>query len=189
MLKALLLGTAFAIAAAVPSPAQNAPTTQPGLTAPSAQPAQPARPALAPPASTTPNAAAARTDGSHLIGLALRNTTNESIGNIEDVIVDADGRVRQVIVGVGGFLGIGQRKVSLRWDQLRFNQDRQGAVVNVTKEQVRAMPEYRQAAAPPASSNTPTMNAPTMNAPTMNAPTTPNRAPPSTIPAPATRSP
>jgi hypothetical protein len=180
MLKALLVGTALTLAAAVPSHAQNAPVTQPGQAIPSAQPAQPPRPATTTPASTTPNAATVRTDASHLIGLALRNTANESIGNIEDVIVDADGRVRQVIVGVGGFLGIGQRKVSLRWDQLRFNQDRQGAVVNVTKDQVRAMPEYRQAATPPASSNTPTMNTPA---------TTPNRAPATINPAPATRSP
>ena len=81
--------------------------------------------------------------GSHLIGLTLRNPQNESIGDIDDVIVDRDGRVREVIVGVGGFLGIGEHKVAIAWDQLQFDANRDVAVVNMTKDQLRAMPEYR----------------------------------------------
>jgi hypothetical protein len=106
-------------------------------TPPAAQPTTP--PAQAQP--STPATAA----NAHLIGLTLRNGANESIGSIDDVLVDADGRVRQVIVGVGGFLGMGERKVAIAWDQLRFDRARDAAIVSFTKDQVRAMPEYRPA--------------------------------------------
>jgi hypothetical protein len=179
MLKALLLGTALTIAAAAPSLAQ---TTTPGTpSAPSTQrPATPpagAQP-MTPPAQ--PGAQApARIEGSHLIGLTLRNTANESIGSIDDVIVDRDGRVRQVVVSVGGFLGIGDRKVTIAWDQLRFDQTRDVAMVNLTKDQVRAMPEYR------ASRNTMPNSAPSSPSATQ-----PSRAPTgTTTPAPGTRQP
>jgi hypothetical protein len=160
MLKALLLGTALTFAVAIPSIAQNTPgattqpgTTQPGTTQPGTTPTLP-RPATPPAAQpTAPStlsqptqaqpAAPATVAASHLIGLTLRNAANESIGSIDDVLVDADGRVRQVVVGVGGFLGMGERKVAIAWDQLRFDRTRDVAIVSFTKEQVRAMPEYR----------------------------------------------
>jgi hypothetical protein len=161
MLKALLLGTALTFAVAIPSIAQNPPATtgQPGT----AQPGTPPRPATPPAAQpTTPPAQAQPTTppaqaqpatpvaaaNAHLIGLTLRNSANESIGSIDDVLVDADGRVRQVIVGVGGFLGMGERKVAIAWDQLRIDRARDTVMVNLTKEQVRAMPEYRPAPRP-----------------------------------------
>jgi hypothetical protein len=157
-----MLAGAALIALSVPSLAQITNPSQPGTaTPPAAQipPAMPAQPSTpnAQPAPTTPPAARpatpvapaaqqgepARMAGSHLIGLTLRNTANESIGEIDDVIVDRDGRVREVIVGVGGFLGIGEHKVAIAWDQLRFDANRDVAMVNMTKEQLQAMPEYR----------------------------------------------
>ena len=158
----------------VPSP-PSAPQTQ--AAPPAASPAPPAAQRSAP--STTPTAQQgepARMSGSHLIGLTLRNPQNESIGDIDDVIVDRDGRVREVIVGVGGFLGIGEHKVAIAWDQLQFDASRDVAVVNMTKDQLRAMPAYRAdrprdntapatgnnppAAAPPARNTTPGTTAP-----------------------------
>ena len=180
MLKTLLLGTALTLAAAAPSLAQNTPPAQPGTT----RPTTPA-PALQP---TTPPApqgtsAPARMEGSHLIGLTLRNNANESIGSIDDVIVDRDGRVRQVVVSVGGFLGIGEHKVAIAWDQLRFDQARDVALVNLTKDQLRAMPEYRASRAQPSTTPNTAPNA----APTTPGTTTPSRTAPN--PAPATRQP
>ena len=164
-MRATVLAGAALIALAVPSFAQNTNPSQPGTrTPPAAQippamPAQPSTPnAQLPRAPTTPPSATrpatpaapmahqgepARMAGSHLIGLTLRNTANESIGDIDDVIVDRDGRVREVVVGVGGFLGIGEHKVAIAWDQLQFDANRDVAVVSMTKDQLRAMPEYR----------------------------------------------
>ena len=176
MLKTLLLGTSLMLAATAPSLAQNTPPAQPGTT----RPTTPA-PALRP---TTPPApqgtsAPARMEGSHLIGLTLRNNANESIGSIDDVIVDRDGRVRQVVVSVGGFLGIGEHKVAIAWDQLRFDQARDVAMVNLSKDQLRAMPEYRATRTMP--------NTAPNAAPGTPGATTPSRTAPN--PAPGTRQP
>lgn len=47
----------------------------------------------------------------------------EEIGDVQDVLIDQDGNIRGVIVGVGGFLGIGDRDVALGLDQLGFARD------------------------------------------------------------------
>ena len=78
-----------------------------------------------------------------LVGLMLRNPANESSGEISDVIFDRDGRVREVVIRVGGFLRIGERNVAIGVDRLRYDATRDVVLVNMTKEQVRALPEYR----------------------------------------------
>jgi hypothetical protein len=47
----------------------------------------------------------------------------EEIGSVTDVLVDQDGTIRGAIVGIGGFLGIGEREVALGLDQLTFARD------------------------------------------------------------------
>lgn len=84
---------------------------------------------------------------SNLIGLNLRNTANENIGEVKDVILGADGKVREVIVGVGGFLGMGERYVAISWDQLkmsRTNDNKFLGQVGYTRDQLREMPVWRQ---------------------------------------------
>lgn len=51
--------------------------------------------------------------GSDLIGLNVRDAANETVGEIEDFVVSADGRIRSVVVGVGGLLEVGERHVAL----------------------------------------------------------------------------
>src|SRR4029077_9929363 len=58
-------------------------------------------------------------------------------------LIDGDGKVRYVIVRVGGFLGLGERDVALRWDQLTMADNDQKIVVNMTKEQLNALPAHR----------------------------------------------
>ncbi|MGT2478784.1 PRC-barrel domain-containing protein (plasmid) [Methylobacterium oryzae CBMB20] len=43
------------------------------------------------------------------------------VGKIEDVLVDGGGQVRAVVIGVGGFLGIGEKSVALPFDQIAWN--------------------------------------------------------------------
>ena len=84
---------------------------------------------------------------SNLIGLNLRNAANESIGEVKDIILGADGKVSDVIVGVGGFLGMGERYVAISWDQLRMSRTSDSAVqgqVGYTRDQLRDMPAWRQ---------------------------------------------
>ena len=76
------------------------------------------------------------------------------IGNIRDIIVDSEsGQMIAAVIGVGGFLGIGEKQIAVPWDQLTINYDAQEITSDLTKEEADAAPEYvfrEQAAAPAA---------------------------------------
>src|ERR1700693_3170939 len=55
---------------------------------------------------------------SKLIGTTVQNAANESIGTINEVILGKDGKVAAVVVGVGGFLGMGEHEVAMNFDSL-----------------------------------------------------------------------
>lgn len=50
---------------------------------------------------------------SKLIGTTMTNVLDERIGRVEDVVIDSDGKVVAVLVGVGGFLGLGETTVAI----------------------------------------------------------------------------
>ena len=58
--------------------------------------------------------------GSNLMDADVIGATGESIGKVDDVLMDGEGRVLAIIVGVGGFLGIGERDVAIPVDALNF---------------------------------------------------------------------
>ncbi len=51
--------------------------------------------------------------GSQLIGLDVVGANNEQIGDVNDILVDKSGKIDALVVGVGGFLGIGEKDVAL----------------------------------------------------------------------------
>ena len=59
--------------------------------------------------------------GSKLIGLNVYDTQNEKIGDIKELMVDKDGKIEQVAIGVGGFLGMGEHDVAVKWTELKFD--------------------------------------------------------------------
>jgi hypothetical protein len=80
-----------------------------------------------------------------LIGRSIQNAQNETIGEIEAVVLDPDGKVGAVVVGVGGFLGIGQRDVAIQWTALEVGSNGEKVTTALTKDQLKALPEYRYA--------------------------------------------
>jgi sporulation protein YlmC with PRC-barrel domain len=60
---------------------------------------------------------------SKLVGLAIYGPDNQSIGKVNDVIIDGSGAVKAVVVGVGGFLGVGQKDVSLPFSELKWSDE------------------------------------------------------------------
>lgn len=106
---AALIGSALASGAAY---AQTATT-----------PAKPAPTASAP--STTAPAAASQSfsddwRASKIIGLSVYNESNEKLGSISELVMDKSGKVAAAIIGVGGFLGVGQHDIAVNFDQLKF---------------------------------------------------------------------
>jgi len=84
-------------------------------------------------------------NASKVVGLAVINNANESIGKVSEVLLDKTGKVAGVVVDVGGFLGIGTHPVKLAWNQIKLaNQDGSlQAVVNMDKNALKEMPEYK----------------------------------------------
>jgi len=59
---------------------------------------------------------------STLIGQELYGSENETIGEVSDLVLQSDGKTRAALVDVGGFLGIGEKRVSIPFDQIQMQQ-------------------------------------------------------------------
>ena len=81
-------------------------------------------------------------DTKKLIGRNVKNPQDETVGEIESVYINADGKVDSVIVGVGGFLGVGERLVRVAWKDLHITDNGEKVVINANKDQLKAMAPY-----------------------------------------------
>jgi sporulation protein YlmC with PRC-barrel domain len=81
-------------------------------------------------------------DANKLIGRNIVNSNGDTVGEIDSVVIDQSGKVRYVIVGVGGFLGIGKKDVALAWDDLTISENGEKVTTAATKEQLAALPEH-----------------------------------------------
>src|SRR5437762_13014133 len=57
---------------------------------------------------------------SKLVGLNVYNDSNESLGSINDLLADKSGNIKAVVIGVGGFLGVGEHLVAVPFDKIKF---------------------------------------------------------------------
>jgi sporulation protein YlmC with PRC-barrel domain len=121
-----------------PMPDKAAPKTTPG-------------PSTTPGTSTeAPAAKAAPSMGEHrasnILNAGMKNAAGENVGSVNDLLIDGTGKITHVIVGVGGFLGIGERNVALKFEQVQLAKDsnnRLTATANVTKENLNSAPEWK----------------------------------------------
>jgi sporulation protein YlmC with PRC-barrel domain len=113
--------------------------------------------------------------GSKVVGLNVYNDQNESVGSINDLLMDKSGNIKAVVLGVGGFLGMGEHLVAIPFDKIKFvdqpipstttssssskSSSTTGstssststknpwypdhAVFNATKDELKAMPEFK----------------------------------------------
>ena len=81
-----------------------------------------------------------------LIGSTVKGGTDEDVGSVNDLIIDEDGQIVGVIVGVGGFLGIGDKDVAMSWDQIELTHDAEDDEyilrTDADEEMLDAAPEY-----------------------------------------------
>jgi sporulation protein YlmC with PRC-barrel domain len=101
---------------------------------------------------------------SSLIGSSVYNSADESLGDINDVVFNEDGSIKAVVIGVGGFLGIGEKSVAVDFKSLTKSTDANGNdkfVIDATKEELDAAPAFvtlvekkRMEAAPPPAADT-----------------------------------
>ena len=81
-----------------------------------------------------------------LTGADVRDPSDASIAEVSDLVLTGEGQVTDVVLDVGGFLGIGARTVAIPMDRLTVAQTEGGAVriwVDMTKEELEALPEHK----------------------------------------------
>lgn len=116
--------------------------------------------AATPSAAAAPVTASGQWRASKLAGVNVYNEQNEKIGDINDIIIDSSGKVDGAVVSVGGFLGMGEHDVKIPLSQIKFSNEAgktttgstssgskqwypDRAVVNATKDQLKAMAEFK----------------------------------------------
>lgn len=82
------------------------------------------------------------------IGKVVYNAENASVGNITDLILEEDGGIVAAIIGVGGFLGIGQKDVAVPIDNITITRDASDnnevrLTTTETVESLKAAPEFK----------------------------------------------
>jgi sporulation protein YlmC with PRC-barrel domain len=78
------------------------------------------------------------------VGKPIVNASGEKIGDVSDMLFDRGGKITTVVVGVGGFLGLGAKQVALPFETVTYsdqNGERQ-IMVPLTKEALQAAPDY-----------------------------------------------
>lgn len=143
---AALLATA-ALAQQTP-PRTTAPGTPPAATAPAptaTMPSTTAKSAM----TTEPKFIKMQTNSqwlaSNLIGTTVHGPANESLGDINELVIDSDGRVAATVIGVGGFLGLGEKDVAVPFKAMAIRRDGDDLhlVLNTTKEELKAAPAFK----------------------------------------------
>ena len=111
--------------------------------------------ALSAPASAAPKFVPAQSSGEQsvgeLIGTQVQNAAGETLGDISYVLIDKDGKVSTIVVGVGGFLGVGEKDVGLPFAALHPQVERDGKVrqvLDASKEDLKAAPAFVWSAKP-----------------------------------------
>jgi sporulation protein YlmC with PRC-barrel domain len=142
MIKRTLTATAIAAVLAVPAFAQQ-PAANPSTNPSSSMHSQSS--------TKTPgfvqNQSANEWRGSKLIGSSVYGPDNASIGEINDVIIGSDGSIKAAVIGVGGFLGVGQKDVAVPFDALNVTRAANSDSINkitvtYTKDQLKSAPQF-----------------------------------------------
>jgi sporulation protein YlmC with PRC-barrel domain len=82
---------------------------------------------------------------SSIIGQTVFTPANENVGEINDLVMNKDDGVVTAIVGVGGFLGMGEKNVAMPMDKLtatKFEDNTLKLVINATREELEAAPAF-----------------------------------------------
>lgn len=125
---ALMTGAAFAQGTSTPDP-----STTPAI----------------PPAAADGMPAAGAVSAEEMIGEDVMGSDGEKIGSVEDVIIDpASGEATQLVISSGGFLGIGEKRISVDFSQVQVQTEDDGepeslTLSNMTQADVEAMPEFQ----------------------------------------------
>jgi sporulation protein YlmC with PRC-barrel domain len=84
---------------------------------------------------------------SKLIGASVKNAQGESLGKIDELVIDPqDARIKATVLSVGGLLGIGAKSVAVPWNKVMMGtgSDRDTIVVAMGKEELEQAPSWQR---------------------------------------------
>ncbi|WP_430449637.1 PRC-barrel domain-containing protein [Rhodophyticola sp.] len=109
----------------------------------------PARPMLATPEIERDGYAVATPDQmttEDLTGARVYGANDEDIGEVNELLLDDSGKIKEAVLDIGGFLGLGEHRIAVTMDELKIMRSEDGGdirvYVNATKEELEAQPEY-----------------------------------------------
>lgn len=82
-----------------------------------------------------------------LIGLNVKNNDGKIIGDVNDMLFDKTGRVKAVVIGVGGFLGIGEKNIAVDFSAIEQKTSKDNKVVlllDMSKKEVEEVPSFKK---------------------------------------------
>ena len=128
----LLLGGAalLVMAADAPTPPQTQPSPSP---------------------QTPPAPELTKADATGVLSRMVRDADGREIGRIVDVVVDPSGQPRAIVIDVGGFMGLGARRVAVSWASVHVpppGAKEESVGIDLTDSQVRAAPDYTDRSKP-----------------------------------------
>lgn len=142
------------------APAPGATTTAPGAAGTPGAPGTPGTPGATPgvpgttPPATAPGMeaqgdAAATTEAitgwsakDDIMGKSVFNENDEKIGDVDDIVISSDGQTMYLLIGAGGFLGMGSKNVAVPFDRFE-RRDERILLSGYSKEQLKALPGVR----------------------------------------------
>ncbi len=82
---------------------------------------------------------------SNLIGAGVSTSADEDMGSVTDLIIDENGHIVAIVVGVGGFLGMGDRDVAIGWGDVTRSgaSDKLKLRADVTRKRLQTAPEFK----------------------------------------------
>jgi len=83
-----------------------------------------------------------------LEGTTVYGANDENVGEIDSLVVGDEGKISEIVINVGGFLGLGEKAVAVTFDELQILQEQGGddlrIYIDSTKENLEAQPEYQK---------------------------------------------
>ena len=79
----------------------------------------------------------------HVLGMPIRNEQGREVGEIDNLLIDTrDGRISHVVISLGGFLGMGEKKVVVPWSDLTIASDGKRNVATLDQAKLDSAPRW-----------------------------------------------
>ncbi len=101
---------------------------------------------------------------SRFVGTSVYTSDNQNVGDVNDLIFDKDGKIKGVVIGVGGFLGMGEKAVAMPLDKINVSRDENNALkltITASRDDLDKAPTFDVSMFAPKAPPSSTMPAPT----------------------------